>query len=58
MGGFAAEIAYLRGQRLGRLATVNAAGEPHVAQIAFRYNCVSQSYRFRTHRFPRWEFPL
>lgn len=32
------EIEYLRGQRLGRLATVNAAGEPHVVPVSFRYN--------------------
>jgi len=33
-----AEIAYLRSQRLGRLATANAAGQPHVVPVAFRYN--------------------
>lgn len=33
-----AEIEYLGSQRLGRLATVNAAGEPHVVPVAFRYN--------------------
>jgi pyridoxamine 5'-phosphate oxidase family protein len=32
------EIAYLRGVRLGRLATVNAGGEPHIAPVGFRYN--------------------
>ncbi len=32
------EIEYLRGQRLGRLATVNAAGEPHVVPVGFRRN--------------------
>lgn len=32
------EIEYLRGQRLGRLATVNSKGEPHVVPVAFRYN--------------------
>jgi pyridoxamine 5'-phosphate oxidase family protein len=32
------EIEYLRGQRLGRLATVNSNGEPHVVPVAFRYN--------------------
>ena len=32
------EIAYLQSQRLGRLATVNAAGEPHVVPVGFRYN--------------------
>jgi pyridoxamine 5'-phosphate oxidase family protein len=34
----AAEIAYLQSQRLGRLATVSAAGEPHVVPVTFRYN--------------------
>ena len=33
-----AEIEYLTGQRLGRLATVNRAGDPHVVPVAFRYN--------------------
>ena len=33
-----AEIEYFKGQRLGRLATVNAAGEPHVVPVGFRYN--------------------
>lgn len=34
----ATELEYLRGQRLGRLATVNAAGEPHVVPTSFRHN--------------------
>src|ERR1043165_8443335 len=33
-----AEIEYLKTQRLGRIATVNAAGEPHVVPSRFRYN--------------------
>lgn len=33
-----AEIEYLRGQQLGRLATVNESGEPHVVPVGFRYN--------------------
>lgn len=33
-----AELAYLGTQRLGRLATVNARGEPQVAAVGFRYN--------------------
>lgn len=33
-----AEIAYLQSQRLGRLATVDAAGNPHVVPVSFRYN--------------------
>ena len=32
------EIAYLEEQRLGRLATVDAGGRPHVVPVAFRYN--------------------
>ncbi|HET7480756.1 MAG TPA: PPOX class F420-dependent oxidoreductase [Rubrobacteraceae bacterium] len=33
-----AEISYMREQRLGRLATVDAAGVPHVVPVGFRYN--------------------
>jgi pyridoxamine 5'-phosphate oxidase family protein len=32
------EIEYLSGQRLGRLATVDAEGRPHVVPVGFRYN--------------------
>lgn len=32
------EIAYLQSQRLGRLATVNEQGDPHVVPVSFRYN--------------------
>ena len=53
-----AEIEYLKSQRLGRLATVNAAGEPHVVPVGFRYNAeldtidigglnITQSKKFR-----------
>ena len=34
----AAEMEYLKSQRLGRLATVSASGEPHVVPNSFRYN--------------------
>lgn len=34
----AAEVAYLRSQRLGRLATVGPDGQPHVVPVGFRYN--------------------
>ncbi|MGB3633376.1 MAG: PPOX class F420-dependent oxidoreductase [Rubrobacteraceae bacterium] len=34
----AKEIEYLREQRLGRLATVDRNGEPHVVPLSFRYN--------------------
>ncbi|TMD61158.1 MAG: PPOX class F420-dependent oxidoreductase [Chloroflexi bacterium] len=33
-----AEIAYLKTQRLGRIATVGENGQPHVVPVAFRYN--------------------
>jgi pyridoxamine 5'-phosphate oxidase family protein len=32
------EIAYLESQILGRLATANAQGQPHVTPVGFRYN--------------------
>jgi pyridoxamine 5'-phosphate oxidase family protein len=32
------EIEYLAGQRLGRIATVGADGQPHVVPTTFRYN--------------------
>lgn len=32
------ELDYLRKQRLGRLATVDAEGNPHVVPVGFRYN--------------------
>jgi pyridoxamine 5'-phosphate oxidase family protein len=32
------EIEYLKSQRIGRLATVGADGEPHVVPLRFRYN--------------------
>jgi pyridoxamine 5'-phosphate oxidase family protein len=33
-----AEIVFLQGHRLGRMATVNARGEPHVVPVRFRYD--------------------
>jgi pyridoxamine 5'-phosphate oxidase family protein len=33
-----AEIAYLTGQRLARLATVGADGQPHIIPVTFVYN--------------------
>jgi pyridoxamine 5'-phosphate oxidase family protein len=32
------ETEYLRGQRLGRLATADSSGAPHVAPVGFRLN--------------------
>jgi len=34
----AAEVEYLTGQRLGRLATAGADGKPHVVPVGFRFN--------------------
>ncbi|HYW86698.1 MAG TPA: PPOX class F420-dependent oxidoreductase [Chloroflexota bacterium] len=34
----AAEIEYLRSQRLARIATAGHDGQPHVVPVAFRYN--------------------
>ena len=34
----AKEIEYMQDQRPGRLATVNAAGVPHVVPVGFRFN--------------------
>ena len=34
----AKEIEYMQDQRLGRLATVSAAGVPHVVPVGFRFN--------------------
>lgn len=53
-----AEIEYLGSQRLGRLATVNSKGDPHVVPVSFRYNAeldtidigghnIAQSRKFR-----------
>ena len=33
-----AEIAYLQGQRLARIATAGPDGQPHVVPVGFRYN--------------------
>jgi pyridoxamine 5'-phosphate oxidase family protein len=41
-----AEIAYLRSQRLGRLATVGADGQPHVVPVGFRYNATLDVIEF------------
>ncbi len=46
-----AEIEYLQGQRLGRLATVNAQGQPHVVPVSFRYNPERDTIDIGGHRF-------
>ena len=47
------EIEYLREQRLGRLATVNARGEPHVVPVAFRYNREADAVDIGGHNFAK-----
>jgi pyridoxamine 5'-phosphate oxidase family protein len=47
------EIAYLREQRLGRLATVDAEGSPHVVPVAFRYNAELDTVDIGGHNFGR-----
>src|SRR5437762_3495691 len=37
------ELEYLGEQRLGRLATVDAAGNPHVVPMGFRYDAESDT---------------
>lgn len=46
-----AEIDYLQSQRLGRLATVNAAGQPHVVPVGFRYDPESDTIAIGGHNF-------
>ena len=47
------EIAYLRSQRLGRLATVGPDGQPHVVPVAFRYNPNEDTIDIGGHGFAR-----
>jgi pyridoxamine 5'-phosphate oxidase family protein len=47
------EIEYLSGQRLGRLATVDAEGRPHVVPVAFRYNEELDAVDIGGHNFAR-----
>ncbi len=47
------EIEYLRGQRLGRLATVDAKGRPHVVPVAFRYNPQRETIDIGGHNLAR-----
>jgi pyridoxamine 5'-phosphate oxidase family protein len=47
------EIEYLQDQRLGRLATVNREGEPHVVPVAFRYNEEMDAIDIGGHNFAR-----
>ena len=49
----AGELAYLHGQRLGRLATVGPDGQPHVVPVGFRYNAEQDSIDIGGHDFDR-----
>ncbi len=46
------EIAYLGTQRLGRLATVGADGNPHVVPVGFRYNPATDTIDIGGHALP------
>jgi pyridoxamine 5'-phosphate oxidase family protein len=43
------EIAYLRGQRLGRIATVGRDGAPHVVPVGFRLDAEGQTIEIGGH---------
>lgn len=45
------EARYLTAQRLGRLATVNAAGQPHVTPVSFRYDPKTETIGIGGHGF-------
>ena len=47
------EIEYLGGQRLGRLATVDPEGIPHVVPVTFRYNAEFDTLDVGGHDFAR-----
>ncbi|HVX30219.1 MAG TPA: PPOX class F420-dependent oxidoreductase [Nitrolancea sp.] len=45
------EIAYLQSERIGRLATVGATGEPHVVPMVYRYNPEHDTIDIGGHNF-------
>jgi pyridoxamine 5'-phosphate oxidase family protein len=47
------EIEYLRGQRLGRLATVGSDGSPHVVPVGFRRDAEAESIEVGGHALSR-----
>jgi pyridoxamine 5'-phosphate oxidase family protein len=49
----AKEIEYLRGQRLGRLATAGADGAPHVVPVGFRLDAEGRSIEIGGHGLTR-----
>lgn len=48
-----AEIEYLQGQRLGRLATTNEKGDLHVVPVGFRYNPLEDTIDIGGHNFTK-----
>jgi len=44
-----AELEYLRSQRLGRIATADASGQPHVVPVSFRYNAEQDAIEIGGH---------
>jgi pyridoxamine 5'-phosphate oxidase family protein len=47
------EIEYLRGQRLGRLATVGADGSPHVVPVGFHLDAKAETIEIGGHGMSR-----
>jgi pyridoxamine 5'-phosphate oxidase family protein len=47
------EIAYLKSQMLGRLATVGPEGQPHVVPVAFHYNAELDTIDIGGHNFAK-----
>jgi pyridoxamine 5'-phosphate oxidase family protein len=45
------ELDYLQKQRLGRLATVDVLGNPHVVPVGFRYNAETDTIDIGGHHF-------
>lgn len=45
------ELEYISGQRLGRLATVDMNGNPHVVPVGFRHNPDTDTIEFGGHNF-------
>jgi pyridoxamine 5'-phosphate oxidase family protein len=43
------EIEYLRGQRLGRMATAGSDGAPHIAPVGFRLDSAAQTIQIGGH---------
>jgi pyridoxamine 5'-phosphate oxidase family protein len=47
------EIAYFGSQRLGRIATVDSAGQPHAVPVGFRYNADEDTIDIGGHGFAK-----